>query len=108
MSRLEVNARMAIRDGRLEGFKQQAAEIIRLARERDTKTLRYDWFLSSDRTECEVHEVYESSAGLIEHRMHCRRSAGSALQRGRRRSRRQDLQRPVAAARRAGECDDGC
>lgn len=67
---LEVSAMMKVRKGKLDGFKQQAAEIIRLAKENDTKTLRYDWFLSKDETECEVREVYESSEGLVEHRMH--------------------------------------
>ena len=67
---LEVSAMMKIREGKLQGFKQQAAEIIRLAKERDTKTLRYDWFLSKDGKECEVREAYENSEGLIEHRMH--------------------------------------
>jgi quinol monooxygenase YgiN len=70
MSKLEVSARMTIRKGKLEGFKQQAAEIIRQTKEKDTQTLRYDWFLNSDKTECEVREAYESSEGLIEHRMH--------------------------------------
>ena len=67
---LEVSAMMKVREGKLQGFKKQAAEIIRLAKEKDTKTLRYDWFLSRDETECEVREAYESSEGLIEHRMH--------------------------------------
>ncbi len=70
MSKLEVSARMTVRKGKLEGFKQQAAECIRQTKERDTKTLRYDWFLSRDRTECEIREAYVSSEGLIEHRMH--------------------------------------
>jgi quinol monooxygenase YgiN len=70
MNKLEVSARMTIRKGKLEGFKQQAAEIIRQTKEKDTKTLQYDWFLNLDQTECEVREAYESSEGLIEHRMH--------------------------------------
>ncbi len=70
MSKLEVSARMTIRKGKLEEFKRQAAECIRQTKEKDTKTLRYDWFLSSDKTECEIREVYESSDGLFEHRMH--------------------------------------
>lgn len=70
MKTLEVSARMTVRPGKLEGFKQQAAEIIRQAKDKDTKTLRYDWFLNRDQTACEVREVYESSEGLIEHRMH--------------------------------------
>jgi quinol monooxygenase YgiN len=61
---------MTVRKGRLEGFKQQASECIRQTREKDTKTLRYDWFLSSDETECEIREVYESPEGLVEHRTH--------------------------------------
>ena len=53
----EVMARLKIRDGELDGFKQQAAEMMRQTREKDTKTLRYDWFLS-DGPECEVREGY--------------------------------------------------
>lgn len=70
MSKLEVSARMTIRNGKLEEFKRQAAECIKQTREKDTKTLRYDWFLSSDQTECEIREIYESSEGLVEHRIH--------------------------------------
>ena len=70
MSHLEISARLKIRPGQLEGFKAQAAEIMRLTREKDTKTLCYDWFINEDGTECEVHETYESEAGLIEHNEH--------------------------------------
>ena len=70
VSKLEVSARMTVRKGKLEGFKQQASECIRQTKEKDTKTLRYDWFLSSDETECEIREAYLNSEGLIEHRKH--------------------------------------
>ena len=70
MSKLEVSARMTVRAGNLGEFKRQAAECIRQTKEKDTKTLRYDWFLSNDETECEIREVYESADGLVEHRMH--------------------------------------
>ena len=70
MNKIEVSARMTIRPGKLDGFKRQALEIIRQTREKDTKTLRYEWYLNSDNTACEVREAYESSEGLIEHRMH--------------------------------------
>ena len=66
----EVAARLNVRDGELEGFKQQAALIMRQTRERDTKTLRYDWFLSDDGTECEVREAYVDADALIEHHHH--------------------------------------
>jgi quinol monooxygenase YgiN len=63
----EVKARLKVRDGELEGFKQQAAEMMRQTREKDTRTLRYDWFLSDDGTECEVREGYVDADALIEH-----------------------------------------
>jgi quinol monooxygenase YgiN len=65
----EVTARLKVRDGELEGFEHQAAELIRLTRERDTKTLRYDWFLSDDGTRCEVREGYVDADGLLEHHL---------------------------------------
>ena len=65
-----VTAHLKVREGELEGFKRQAAEMMRLARERDTKTLGYDWFLSDDGTECEVHEAYVDADALVEHAQH--------------------------------------
>lgn len=67
MARLEMSAHMTVRRGCLEGFKRQAAELVRITREKDTHTLRYDWFLSLDGTECEVREAYTGPEGLIEH-----------------------------------------
>jgi quinol monooxygenase YgiN len=67
MAYLEVSAHLTVRPGCLEGFKRQAAECIRITREKDTHTLRYDWFLSADGTECEVREAYTGPEGLIEH-----------------------------------------
>jgi quinol monooxygenase YgiN len=63
----EVMARLKVRDGELEGFLRQAAEMMRQTKEKDTKTLRYDWFLSSDGTECEVREGYVDADALLEH-----------------------------------------
>jgi quinol monooxygenase YgiN len=70
MNRLDVIAHGTIREGKLEGFKRQAAQMIRQTKEKDTKTLRYDWFMSSDGTEFEVLEAYVNSEGLMEHSMH--------------------------------------
>jgi quinol monooxygenase YgiN len=66
----EVTARLKIRDGQLEGFEQQAAEMMKFTRELDTKTLRYDWFVSDDGTQCEVREGYLDADGLLEHSDH--------------------------------------
>ncbi len=66
----EIGAHMTVRPGQLVGFKARAAELMRITREQDTQTLRYDWFLSRDNTECAVREAYVSEAGLIEHNAH--------------------------------------
>jgi quinol monooxygenase YgiN len=72
MSQFEVRARLKVRDGQLEGFKRQAAEMMRQTREKDTGTLAYDWFLSNDGTECEVREAYVDADALVEHAFNIR------------------------------------
>jgi quinol monooxygenase YgiN len=76
---LEVSVRMEVRDGRLAGLEEQATKCIELTRERDTKTLRYDWFLSDDGTRCEIREAYVDSDGVIEHRIENVRDATNEL-----------------------------
>jgi len=70
MAVFEVVAHLTVRPGCLAGFKQQAEECIRITKEKDTRTLRYDWFLSSDGNECEVRETYTCPEGLVEHNSH--------------------------------------
>jgi len=72
MSQFEVRARLKVRDGQLEEFKQQAAEMMRQTREKDTGTLAYDWFLSDDGTQCEVREAYVDADALVDHAFHIR------------------------------------
>jgi quinol monooxygenase YgiN len=69
MGQFEVRARLKIREGQLEGFKRQAAEIMRQAREKDTGTVAYDWYVSSDGTQC---EVYVDAGAFVEHAFHVR------------------------------------
>jgi quinol monooxygenase YgiN len=66
----EATARLKIRDGELDGFKRQVAEIVRQTKERDTKPLRYEWFLSDDGTQCEVREAYVDADALLEQQHH--------------------------------------
>ena len=67
MSKIQVSAKMKINHGMLEEFKQQAAKCISIAKEKDPGTLQYDWFISSDKTNCEIRETYESSKALLAH-----------------------------------------
>jgi quinol monooxygenase YgiN len=72
MSQFEVRARLKVREGKLEEFKEQAAEMMRQTREKDTGTLAYDWFLSQDGRECEVRESYMNADALVDHAFHVR------------------------------------
>ena len=72
MDKLEIIARMTVREGQLESCKRQAAEMIRIVKEKDTKTLRYEWFLSDDQTKCEVREAYVNADALVDHALHIR------------------------------------
>ena len=72
MGEFEVRARLKIREGQLEGFKRQAAEVMRQAREKDTGTLAYDWYVSKDGTECEVREAYVDADALVNYAFHVR------------------------------------
>ena len=74
MSKFEARAHLKVRDGQLEGFKRQAVEMMRVTREKDTGTLAYDWFLSKDGTECEVHETYVNADALVEHAVNVRKA----------------------------------
>jgi quinol monooxygenase YgiN len=79
MRGVEVSVRMKVRDGQLAGLKEQATRCIEQTRERDTKTLRYDWFLSDDGARCEIREAYVDSDGVIEHRIENVRDATNEL-----------------------------
>jgi quinol monooxygenase YgiN len=63
----EATAKLKIREGKLDGFREQAAELMRQMSQLDDGPLRYDWFLSDDGTECGVREAYDSADALLEH-----------------------------------------
>ncbi|MHA1987444.1 MAG: putative quinol monooxygenase [Promethearchaeota archaeon] len=66
-NKLEISAVFKIPKGKLEEFNRLAAESIRLSKEKDTGTLKYDFYISSDETECEMREEYDSSEAVLEH-----------------------------------------
>jgi quinol monooxygenase YgiN len=74
MDQFEVRARLRVREGKLDEFKRQAAEMMRQTREKDTRTIAYDWFLSKDGKECEVREAYEDPDGFVEHAFNVRQA----------------------------------
>jgi quinol monooxygenase YgiN len=60
-------ARSKIHPGKLAEWKRVAAQCMESARTKDSGTLQYDWFLSSDQTECICLERFRDSDALLEH-----------------------------------------
>ena len=60
-------AKMKIPFGMLGGYKKYVSEYINRIKEKDNGTLQFDWFISSDKTEVEILEVYASSEAALEH-----------------------------------------
>ena len=75
---IEISAIMKIPKGKLEEFKELAVETIRLSKERDTGTFKYDVYISSDETECEVRQEYKNSEAVLEHMANLRETLKKA------------------------------
>lgn len=67
MNEIHVIARLRIHDDKLEEFKRLAARAMELTRAKDTGTMEYAWFFSSDATECVICEKYRDSQAFLEH-----------------------------------------
>jgi quinol monooxygenase YgiN len=67
---LQGFARLTIFAGKLDEFKRHAKAVMDAVRTQDTGTLQYDWFFSSDHSECVVFERYRDSEALLEHLAH--------------------------------------
>lgn len=67
MSKISVRAICSIKEGKLDEFKGAAATCRAIVKEKDTGTLRYDWYLSDDQSVCVVLESYENSDAVLAH-----------------------------------------
>ena len=67
MKELHGIAKLTVNPGKLEEFKRLAAECMEKVRTKDTGTLQYDLYFSSDFSECVAHESYRDSEALLEH-----------------------------------------
>lgn len=67
MSALEISAGMDVHPGKLEEFQAVAAAVIQVVREKDSGTLRYDWYHNADHSRYLVLERYRDSEAVLEH-----------------------------------------
>ncbi len=66
MSLIHADAIYTIKPGGLAEFKELIAESMKIVREKDTRTLRYDFFFNDDESVCTVREIYDGFEGLME------------------------------------------
>ena len=71
-NKIEISAIMKIPKGKLEEFKDLVTESIKLTKERDRGTLKYDFYISNDKTECEAREEFKNSEAFLEHSVNVR------------------------------------
>jgi quinol monooxygenase YgiN len=67
MSELQGIARIKVHHGKFDEFKPLVAACLESVRTKDTGTLQYDVFVSSDEAEYVVLERYRDSEALLEH-----------------------------------------
>jgi len=79
MNPIQLTARAAIHEGKLEEFRVLAAQCMRTVREKDSGTLQYDWFFNESQTECVVREMYRDSDAVLEHIAHLGATLGAIL-----------------------------
>jgi quinol monooxygenase YgiN len=80
MDTIQVTARLTIHEGKLEEFKELAAQCMRSVRERDSGTLQYAWFFNNTHTECVVLETYKDSGAVLEHIANLGPTMGAVLE----------------------------
>jgi quinol monooxygenase YgiN len=66
-AKISVRFVLTLHDGQLDTLRDVATRCIDTVRQKDTGTLRYDWYLSSNGKACVVLETYESSEALLAH-----------------------------------------
>jgi len=69
MKTLDVIAHFKIKPGQLENFKEIAAKMIEIVRnkEKGAGCQQYDWFYNETLSECIVREIYKDSDAVLAH-----------------------------------------
>ena len=67
MEKIQIGAICRIHEDKLDEFKAVVEQLAAAAREKDTGTLQYDWFLSQDKTVCMVRETFTDSTAVLQH-----------------------------------------
>jgi|SRR6266540_7297375 quinol monooxygenase YgiN len=80
MSKIHTSAKLKIPYGMVDEFKEAARDYIKQVKQKDRGTLQSDWFLSSDKTECEIRETFESPDAALAHQLNLREPAAEIFE----------------------------
>lgn len=64
---IRINAGFSIPEGKIDEFKQKAAELTGKVEANEPGALSYEWFLSDDKRACTLVEVYKDSGAVMAH-----------------------------------------
>ncbi|VVN97653.1 putative quinol monooxygenase [Pseudomonas fluorescens] len=64
---IEIYTRFDIHPGKLELFKQLGAQLFQIVDDKDSGTLRYDWFYDEANLRCVVMDTYADTQGMFAH-----------------------------------------
>jgi len=67
MKNIQLTAKFKIHTGKVDEFKSIAADCVTAVKNNEKGALQYDWFFSSDETECIVRENYTDSNAVLAH-----------------------------------------
>lgn len=67
MSDLQLTTRFTVHAGKHAEFRSLAARCMEVTRERDTRTLQYEWFSGDGGDVFVIRERYPDSAAVLEH-----------------------------------------
>ncbi len=78
--RYNASVKIQIPYGMLDEFKEATTDYIKQVKQKYRGTLQSDWFLSSDKSECEIRETFESPDAALAHQLNLRESAATIFQ----------------------------
>jgi quinol monooxygenase YgiN len=64
---IEIYTRFVSTPEQYEQFKEASQALLEIVREKDTKTIRYDWFYDDENCECIAMDTYAGAQGMFEH-----------------------------------------
>ncbi|GLR68764.1 hypothetical protein GCM10010909_34460 [Acidocella aquatica] len=68
---IEIYTRFFINPGSFEAFRADAAALLQAVKDKDTGTVRYDWFYDAGESECLALDTYDDAAAMFAHMANC-------------------------------------